>query len=50
MWMISDKFEITGMFKDRKLNILALSETKFNQHGVQKYQGNRVIVSKVSEM
>ena len=40
---------IVDMFKERKLDVLALSETKVKGEGVHEWEGERVIISGVSE-
>ena len=37
------------LFKERKLDIMALSETKVKGSGLKEWEGQRVIVSEVSE-
>ena len=43
------KCMIVDMFVERKLDVLALSETKVKGQGVQDWEGHRVIVSGVAE-
>ena len=47
--MDEKKCMIVDLFKERKLDILALSETKVKGQGVQEWEGERVIVSGVAE-
>ena len=47
--MDEKKCMIVELFKERKLDILALSETKVKGSGSREWEGQRVIVSGVSE-
>ena len=47
--MDEKKCMIVDMFKERKLDILALSESKVKGEGVREWEGERVIVSGVNE-
>ena len=47
--MDEKKCMIVDMFKERKLDVLALSESKVKGEGVREWEGERVIVSGVSE-
>ncbi len=42
------KCMIIDVFKERKLDVMALCETKVKGEGVQEWEGQRVIVSGVS--
>ena len=43
------KCMITDMFKERKLDVLALCETKVKGKGEREWEGQKVIVSGVDE-
>ena len=43
------KCMIADIFKERKLDVLALSETKVKGEGEREWEGQRVIVSGVDE-
>ena len=47
--MDEKKCQIIDLFKERKLDVLALSETKVKGKGEQIWEGQRVIVSGVAE-
>ena len=47
--MDEKKCMVVELFKERKLDILALSETKVKGSGSKEWEGQRVIVSGVSE-
>ncbi|MEL7523216.1 MAG: endonuclease/exonuclease/phosphatase family protein, partial [Cyanobacteria bacterium J06553_1] len=47
--MDEKKCMIVDIFKERKLDVMALCETKVKGQGVQEWEGERVIVSGVSE-
>ena len=43
------KCMIVDMFKERKMDVLALSETKVKREGEREWKGKRVIVSGVPD-
>ena len=47
--MDEKKCMVVNVFKERKLDIMALSETKVKGSGLREWEGQRVTVSGVSE-